>query len=370
MQAAAAGKRQPASRAGLLVGAAAVLATAFVLPTLPDPALPAVFAVALLLGAAFVLLDFGFAGGFRALLEAGDGRAVGASFLIPAVVAPVVVTLSALLPGYGRFVAPIGAPLVLGALVFGIGMQIANGCGSGVLVASGQGSRRMWVALPFFCLGGVIGSLLLPMGLSLPGLGTVDLVAELGPWPALLAVEAMLALGALLVLRGARPAAAQLRAAMMIAVLAALLFLASGLPWGITTGLTLWGAKAVEALGVDLLQHAFWAEGWALEALRGPALASHSSLADVGLLLGALVAAAASGRLRHGTPLDRRGAAGAVLGGLLMGIGARLSFGCNVGAFIGGVGSASLHGFIWFLAVMPGCWIGIRLRPVFGLPRR
>ncbi|PWS35650.1 YeeE/YedE family protein [Falsiroseomonas bella] len=359
-----------ASLGVLALGVAAVIGITAMLPALPDPALPGVFIVALLLGAAFVRLDFGFAGGFRALLEGGDGRAVAASFVIPAIAAAVILPVAALAPGHGRFVAPIGLPLLLGAFVFGIGMQIANGCGSGVLVAAGQGSRRMWVALPFFCLGGVIGSLLLPMGLALPGFGTVDLLALLGPWGALLVVEAVLALGALALLRGARPEAARLRAGVLIGVLVALLFLVSGMPWGITTGLALWGAKVVQALGFELSATAFWMEPWAAEALRGPLLAVHSSLADIGLLLGALLAAAAGGGLRHGAPLGRRGAVGAALGGLLMGIGTRLSFGCNVGAFIGGVGSASLHGFVWFLAVLPGCWIGIRLRPLFGLPRR
>ena len=37
-------------------------------------------------------------------------------------------------------------------------------------------------------------------------------------------------------------------------------------------------------------------------------------------------------------------------------------------AFLGGVSSGSLHGFAWFVAVLPGGWIGLRLRPVFGLP--
>jgi uncharacterized membrane protein YedE/YeeE len=62
--------------------------------------------------------------------------------------------------------------------------------------------------------------------------------------------------------------------------------------------------------------------------------------------------------------------AGAALGGLLMGVGARLSFGCNVGAFIGGAASGSLHGDVWLLAVIPGRYLGIRLRPMFGLSLR
>ncbi|OYW08880.1 MAG: hypothetical protein B7Z53_04005, partial [Rhodospirillales bacterium 12-71-4] len=286
---------------------------------LPDPALGPVFLVALLLGAAFVLFDFGFAGGFRALQLEGDGRAMAASFLIPAIAALVILPLGSLAEGYGRFVAPIGAPLLLGALLFGIGMQIANGCGSGVLVAAGQGSRRMWVALPCFCLGGVLGSLALPMGLALPDLGHADLVAWLGPWGALPATLALLGLGAALLLRGRRPERRQIRAAAVVGLLAGLLFLASGLPWGITTGLTLWAAQVMQALGLDMAGLPFWSEGWARAALAGPLLANHTSLSDFGLLLGALVAAAASGQLRHAVKLGARGTAGAVLGGLLLG---------------------------------------------------
>jgi len=336
---------------------------------LPDGAAPGVFIAALALGVAFVRLDFGFAGGFRALLERGDGREVGANFVVPAVAALVILPVGSLVEGYGRFVAPIGPPLVLGAALFGFGMQIANGCASGVLVAAGQGSRRMWVALPFFCAGGVLGSLVLPMGLALPSLGEADLVVWFGPWGALAAMQALLLTGAALVLRGRWPEVARLRAGALIGALAVALFLASGMPWGITTGLTLWGGKAAQALGVDFAGHAYWDMGWTSAALEGSLLANHSSLADLGLLLGALIAAAAAGQLRFAMPLDWRGAAGAALGGVLMGIGARLSFGCNVGAFTGGAASGSLHGLVWIAAVVPGCWLGIRARPWFGLKR-
>jgi uncharacterized membrane protein YedE/YeeE len=365
---AAAPSRPHAPALVLGIGAAAGVLMLVVL--LPDPALPAVFAVAAALGLVFVLSDFGFAGGFRALLEERDGRGVAATLLIPAVAAPVVLLVASVSDGHGRFVTPIGLPLVLGAVVFGVGMQVANGCGSGVLVAAGQGSRRMWVALPFFCVGGVIGSLLLPMGLALPALGAADLLDWLGPLGAIAATEASLLAVALLLLRGSRPEPARLRAAAALGALAALLFLVSGMPWGITTGLTLAGAKAVQAAGADLAMQPYWSADWARDALSMPWLANHSAVADAGLLLGALVAAAAGGQLRHGVALDARGAAGAALGGLLMGIGARLSSGCNVGAFIGGASSGSLHGLVWLAAVIPGCWLGIRLRPVFGLSRR
>ena len=62
------------------------------------------------------------------------------------------------------------------------------------------------------------------------------------------------------------------------------------------------------------------------------------------------------------TLTTRRDAGTAALGGLLMGIGARLSFGCNIGAMVSGMASGSLHGFVWLAAVLPGCWLGLRLR--------
>jgi hypothetical protein len=58
-----------------------------------------------------------------------------------------------------------------------------------------------------------------------------------------------------------------------------------------------------------------------------------------------------------------------VVGGLLMGWGARLGFGCNIGAFVGGVASGSLHGWVWFGCALVGSLVGIRLRPLFGLSR-
>ena len=66
----------------------------------------------------------------------------------------------------------------IGAFVFGIGMQLANGCGSGTLYTVGGGSGRMIVTLAFFIAGSVIGSLHLPAFLRLGGVDPI-LAAEL-----------------------------------------------------------------------------------------------------------------------------------------------------------------------------------------------
>jgi hypothetical protein len=57
----------------------------------------------------------------------------------------------------------------------------------------------------------------------------------------------------------------------------------------------------------------------------------------------------------------------AVVGGLLLGYGARLAYGCNIGAYFSGIVSGSLHGWLWLVAAFAGNVIGTRLRPLFGL---
>ena len=57
----------------------------------------------------------------------------------------------------------------------------------------------------------------------------------------------------------------------------------------------------------------------------------------------------------------------AVIGGLTMGYGARLAYGCNIGAFFSGLSSASLHGWLWIVCAFVGSILGTRLRPLFRL---
>jgi uncharacterized membrane protein YedE/YeeE len=61
--------------------------------------------------------------------------------------------------------------------------------------------------------------------------------------------------------------------------------------------------------------------------------------------------------------------AAAIVGGLLLGYGARIAYGCNIGAFFSGLSSASLHGWLWFAAAFTGNAVAVRLRPLFGLER-
>jgi len=335
----------------------------------------ALFALGAALGAVFLGFQYGFASAWRRFLTVGESMGLAAHFLLIGLCA--VVFLGA--PSFGLSaagsVAPVSVSLIIGAFIFGIGMQLANGCGSGVLFSFGGGSGRMMVALPFFILGSLLGSFLLPTALGWGSLGQVPIAGGAGGSDlAGLAVNLgliTLAGGGFFWLGRRRGEAMPRRlvaGTVIIAILCWLVFILSGNPWGVTFGFTLWGAKIAAALGVPVDSFAFWQWPGPRRALEHSVLADVSSLMDFGMVLGAGAMAAAGGALRRQTWPDARQLAGAALGGILMGIGARLGFGCNIGAFLAGIASGSLHGWVWFAMAMAGSWVGIRARPRFGMP--
>jgi uncharacterized protein len=328
------------------------------------------------LGIAFLKAEFSYTASWRRFLTRGEAGGLIGGLIVIAICALAVVPVAALTPKFGGAIAPIGPSLILGAFVFGIGMQLANGCGSGTLYTVGGGSGRMLIALLFFVIGSVFGSLLLPAFLSLGGADPVLASDYLGPWGGLAATLVSIAMAAALIVAVARrrdanlvPSRNYVIGGVIIGLLCVVVFAAGGHPWSVTFGYTVWGAKAATALGLDLSHSAFWQWPGPKRALVESVLSDTSSLTDFGMLFGAMAAAAASKpfAMLPWPPVKSLLAAG--IGGLLMGCGARLGFGCNIGAFVGGVASGSLHGWIWFLAALPGCLVGIRLRPLFGLSR-
>ncbi|MEK9962382.1 MAG: YeeE/YedE family protein, partial [Rhodobiaceae bacterium] len=270
--------------------------------------------------------------------------------------------------------APVSVSLVIGAFMFGIGMQLANGCGSGVLFSFGGGSGRMLVALPFFILGSLLGSFLLPTALDWGSLGQVAIAGGAGEAARLLVnIGLIAAAGTAFYVTGRRRGQALprqlLAGSVVVAALCWLVFILSGNPWGITFGFTLWGAKIAALIGVPVGEFTFWQWAGPQRALTHSVLADVSSLMDIGMVIGAGLLAAIGGGLRRQSWPPSRQLVAAALGGILMGIGARLAFGCNIGAFLAGIASGSLHGWIWFVMAMAGSWVGIRWRPSFGLSR-
>src|SRR5476649_2424054 len=156
------------------------------------------------LGIAFLKAEFSYTASWRRFLTRGEGGGLLGGLIVIAITALAVVPVAALKQSFGGAIAPLGPSLLIGAFVFGIGMQLANGCGSGTLYTAGGGSGRMLIALLFFVVGSVFGSLSLPAAMALGGIDPVLASEYFGPWGGLAATLLSIALAAVLIVAVAR----------------------------------------------------------------------------------------------------------------------------------------------------------------------
>lgn len=358
------------------------------------------------LGAVLYQSVFGFTSAFRLLLA--DRRSAGFRAQMVMLGAACLLFFPVLASGtlWGQpvvgFMSPVGVSVACGAFLFGIGMQLGGGCASGTLYALGGGSTRMLVTLLFFIVGSVVGVTHLAWWGRLPTLGPVSLITGLG-WPLALVLNLAVfaaaygvvwrlerarhgsvlpigkrsatdtslgtALGAAHVgrsrwLRGPWPL---LAGALALAVLNFVTLGLAGRPWGITSAYGLWGGMLLQSVGLPVTGWSGYSSPEMQAALSAGALADITSVMDFGIVLGALLAAGAAGKFKPTWRISRSHCVASVVGGLLLGYGARLADGCNIGAFFSGVASGSLHGWLWIVFALLGTWAGLQLRPAFGL---
>lgn len=351
------------------------------------------FLIGLFAGIALYHAAFGFTGAYRNAIVRKDMSGVVAQvvMLVIAMIlfAPVLSEGEVFGHKAGGFVAPVSVAMLFGAFVFGMGMQLGGGCASGTLFTAGGGNLRMFITLIFFCLGGWWATLDMAWWRDLPSFGAVSFGARLGYGPAvmlqILVLAAMVLAFWRLGLRLKQPLLPNREkhrgwlqmlgqgpwplvfGAVALALVNWSILLVTGHPWGVTWGFTLWAAKAMASIGWDPAMSAYWAEGWRQNALNAPFFAEHTTITNIGIIIGAAAAASLGGKMKRPDPIPPLSLLAAILGGLMMGYGARLAYGCNIGAFFSGVASTSLHGWAWIIMALAGTWAGIRLRPLFKL---
>jgi uncharacterized membrane protein YedE/YeeE len=346
-------------------------------------------------GAGLVLYHatFGFTSAWRVFISDARGGGLRAQMLMLAATCLVFFPLLAAGSLFGQqlrgSVSPAGIPVAAGAFMFGIGMQLGGGCASGTLYTAGGGNTRMLVTLLMFIVGSVIGTAHAAWWTALPSLAPTSLVTTIGPIAGL-ALSLTLFGGIVWLtmvverrrhgrllpdpsassdggphwLRGPWPLVA---GALGLAGVNIATLIFAGRPWGVTSAFALWGAKALAALGVSVDTWPYWTAPAQAAALKASIITDVTSVMNFGILLGALMAAALAGRFAPTWWVPARSLIAAVIGGLLLGYGARVAFGCNIGAYFSGIASGSLHGWLWLVAAFAGNAVGVRLRPFFDL---
>ena len=255
---------------------------------------------------------------------------------------------------------------ITGGVIFGMGMVLAGGCASGTTYRVGEGMVGSLIALLGFCIGLIVAK----FGLLAP----VTVALQIGPTPILL-------FGAL------TPIFMVIIGSVGFAVVAYLWILPAikekkekktdevfdlktkifkkGWPWyttGILVGLVniiAWPVAFYVAgknypLGIS--------GGWLSNAqgvLTGSALLPYMwfGLIVIGIIVGAFVGAILAGEFKIRAPKDGKILLQQLIGGIVMGIGAIIAMGCNIGNLLSGIPQFSLAGIVVGLGIVLGCWI-------------
>jgi uncharacterized membrane protein YedE/YeeE len=352
------------------------------------------FITGLLLGITLHALHFGFRSCSHALLQGGQTLGLRTLIWMLALASLLFFVLLAWQPGpqpMQGMIQPLSLAVVAGAFVFGIGMQLGHGCTSGTLNKLGQFQPlSIWSFLGLL-IGGTLAAWQMDFWRSLPALAPISvfqpdqLVVSFGAQFALLAALYLwvrrlerrrtgqvqpLIRGRVWQLNRWHP---WLLAAISLALLNAWVLYTTGRPWTLANVFPYWGLNLAEASGLAAtlqMDWAFWSYAMAHgERLSQPILTDTVSLVALGLIAGAMLVTFIHSPKKplSDHPFKWRLSYGlALVGGVLMGYGALIAYGCNIGAFFSGIASGSLHGWLWALAALAGSRIGLSILRLSG----
>lgn len=292
-------------------------------------------------------------------------------------------------------VTPLGLNTVLGGLVFGLGMVLAGGCVSGSMYRMGEGYIASWVTfsgivfglflsthtwnwwwsvhigqqplvwLPrFLGYGGAIGLTLLGLLASYllvlwwesrGGLVTPEVRSERPPEETF--VQKLRDLWQIVFVEGWPVVTGGL----LLGTLNVFLYVFHQ-PWGISGNLSTWADRGASLLGLSAgpLLGVEQISGCALTSGHEDLL-SNNTMLNAGLISGALIGALLAGEFKVRVPRQRLRYGQSLAGGVLMGYGAGIAFGCTIGAFFSAIPSLGLNGWVYGLSLAVGAYLGVQI---------
>lgn len=138
--------------------------------------------------------------------------------------------------------------------------------------------------------------------------------------------------------------------AVFLALLNVLIFIIQQRPWGVTSIIEAWTRWFGHRVG-------FLRGGETFSQL----ILNPATYVISGIILGSFLSVLVSSQGRIRPVRNKKYIISALIGGLLMGYGARIAYGCNIGAFLNGISSASLAGWVFGIVVFLGALIGGKL---------
>lgn len=372
----------------------------------------------LLLGYILTRSRYGFAGGIKKIYLTGDGSLTKAILLLfaisiigaagvhygaaskGAVIASKAVEASSIIPG-SQFIKGTSILTILGGLIFGIGMMLGGGCASGSLTDSGEGASRAWIVVVFFSLGGILGHGMLPtLDESFLGRTSISLI-YLPDYFGYVGSVVVSLIGLIIIYAITRAYESKRReqgtlllevyeesekplekigdhkffsyetyhkffverwsfytGSFLIATMFIFIMTTTGSSWGASGPYTFWGVWGLQKLGISFSNPAF--EG-VVKGVQDGLINNAASIRNIGIIFGSTIAFLMAGRFKFDFDYKIKDIFFYALGGLLMGFGAKIGGGCNIGGLYSGIANFSLSGWFFMFALSVGGVIGLKI---------
>ncbi len=149
--------------------------------------------------------------------------------------------------------------------------------------------------------------------------------------------------------------------AVLLSILQIIILITTGNPWGLTETFSYWGAWLYELVGGSVDKWYYFSNENAQITLQSGFLNDPGTMRNLGIIFGALLASLLASQFRIKKIKSIKQVIGAALGGLLMGYGAIIASGCNIGGFYSSISSLSLSGWVYGIFLFLGGIVGSKL---------
>ncbi|AOM84288.1 YeeE/YedE family protein [Salisediminibacterium beveridgei] len=335
-----------------------------------------------LIGFSLFQAKYGFSSVYRQIVEDGNTEMLrGHMIKLMVAVSLFSMILSANMALFGDTpegaIAPITFGLVIGSFLFGFGMEFGSGLAPAAMREAQGGRTASLFTVSGFLTGATFGAYQFSFwNTTLPAGPEVSLAEDtglgyLGAWAVFIFFFLLISIGSYYYKKSTRPpkltpmprGTSWTRniltnwpiwvGAIILAVLNALVLLVQGSPWKFTAAFSIWGSKIADAVGLDPASWGYWGDQEPLPHLYDSIFSVDLSVLNLGVLSGAIMTMALAGLIRFGK-VPPSVMIISFIGGTIMGYGATISFGANVGAYFSGLASMSVHAIIWTAMAVTG----------------
>lgn len=147
----------------------------------------------------------------------------------------------------------------------------------------------------------------------------------------------------------------------ILGVLNILLLFFSGYSMRMSTGFLYWGTYIVDKLGINVREWYYFTNHDDIFHNNVSLINNFYTIIIIAITLGAFFSILLASEFKVKRIKNKKQLFFGLLGGILMGYGTRIAFGCNLGAFFSGIPSQSLHGWVFGIFMLIGAYIGSKI---------